>query len=86
MFSKIRRTIANVKNSIIDIVKRNVAKMRNAIENKRKNSARFMIAESFAKGFIRGVITYITIYAVLFVIAFIIEFIIVVIVSMMKKN
>ena len=85
MFQKIRRTIANVKNSIIDIVKRNLAKMRNAI-NKKRNTRGMIIAENFARGFIRGAITYLVIYVIVVLFLFIIEIIFALIVMAFGKD
>src|SRR5699024_8786420 len=85
MFQKIRRTIANVKNSIIDIVKRNIAKMRNAIENKR-NTRNGIIAENFIRGFIRGAITYLVIYVIVVLFLLILEIIFAFIVMAFGKD
>src|SRR5699024_306172 len=85
MFQKIHRTIANVNNSTIDIVKLNIAKMRNAIENKR-NTRNGIIAENFIRGFIRGAITYLVIYVIVVLFLFIIEIIFALIVMAFGKD
>src|SRR5699024_2531439 len=85
MFQKIRRTIANVKNSIIDIVKRNIAKMR-ALLNAKRNTRNGIIAENFIRGFIRGAITYLVIYVIVVLFLLILEIIFALIVMAFGKD
>lgn len=85
MFKKIRGIVKNAIDNVRAIVKRNLAKMRNAI-NKKRNTSGMIIAENFTRGFVRGFITYFVIYAIVVMIVFILEVIFALIVMAFSKK
>lgn len=85
MFKKIRGIVKSAIDTVRAIVKRNLAKMRNAI-NKKRNTRGMIIAENFARGFIRGAITYLVIYVIVILFLFILEIIFALIVMAFGKD
>lgn len=81
-----KNTIVNAKNTIVNaIVKRNIAKMKDAIARKRNNSETIRFVESIAKGAARYALMYIIIYVIVFAVFIIAEIIFALIVMALGK-